>query len=151
MSKGIKMLKKFKRNILKMFREFLVYHNSSMEFRAKILTLMIASDSEINPCENQMLKEVAFKIYSEDSERAEILIDTVKEYFQKIKMKNGLDFEHLIVLVEREAKENKRFPAKIDIEVLKLFSDCLDKEEDKIFNQRILEFLEGIKEEYGTV
>ncbi|MEA3490563.1 MAG: hypothetical protein U9R27_01540 [Campylobacterota bacterium] len=145
------MLKRFKRNILKMFREFLVYHNSSMEFRAKILTLMIASDSEINPCEHQMLAEVASKIYSDDSERADILIDTVNEYFQKIKTKNGLDFEHLIVLVEREARDNKRFSDKIDIEVLKRFSDCLDKEEDKIFHQRILEFLEGIKEEYGAV
>ena len=145
------MLKKFKRNLNKMFREFLVYHNSSLEFRAKLLTLMIASDIQISDCEEKLIRESAYKIYADDEERAEVLIDTVKEYFEKIKTKNGLDFEHLIQLVQREVKEVKRFRDKIDIDLLKPFVDCQENEEERIFSERVIEFLEELKEEHGAV
>ena len=145
------MLKKLRRNFNKMFREFLVYHNSSLEFRAKLITLMIASDIQINECEERLIRESAHRIYRNDDERAEVLIDTVYEYFEKIKTKNGLDFEHLIVLVQRELKEVKRFRDKIDIDLLRPFIDCHEDEEEKIFGERIIEFLEELKEEHGTV
>jgi len=145
------MFKNFKRNIIKMFREFLVYHNSSLEFRAKLITLMIASNETISECEESLLDEIAHQIYDKDTNRAEILIDTVDEYFTKIKTDNGLDFEHLIMLVERETRTIKRFSAKIDIETLNRFSSCLSEEEDIIFHQRIIEFLEGLKRDYGTL
>ena len=145
------MLKKIRRKMNKMFREFLVYHSSSLEFRAKLITLMIASDNELNECEEKTLREAADKIYKGDEERAELLIDTVKEYYEKIKTDNGLNFNHLIILVQREIRENKRFSEKIDIEILKSFSVCLEDEDDRIFNQHIIEFLEELKQEYGTV
>jgi hypothetical protein len=134
-----------------MFREFLVYHNSSLEFRAKILTLMIASDKEINECEEKKLHEIAHKIYLNDDDRAELLVDTVKEYFAKIRTDNGLNFEHLIIQVERETREVKRFADKINTEILQALTECMKNEDDRIFNQRIIEFLEGLKKEYGTV
>jgi len=139
------MFKKFRRKFNKMFREFLIYHNSSLEFRAKTLTLMIATDISISECEEEVLRESANKIYQNDTERAELLIDTVKEYFEKIKTKNGLDFEHLIVLVQREVKEVKRFREKIDIEMLRPFVACHEDEDEKIFAERIIEFLEELK------
>ena len=143
------MLKSLKRNIMKMFREFLVYHNSSLEFRAKILTLMVSSNGEICECEKQKLKEIAYKTYNEDAERAELLIETVKEYHDKIITNNGLDFEHLIQLVAKEVREVKRFNQKIDIGLLMELHDCLDNEEDRMFQMRIVEFLQNLKEEYG--
>ncbi len=145
------MLKKIRRKLNKMFREFLVYHSSSLEFRAKLITLIIASDSEINECEEKLLKEAACKTYDYDEERAELLIDTVKEYYEKIKTNNGLNFNHLIIMVQREIKENRRFSEKIDIGILKSFSICLEDEDDRIFNQHIIEFLEELKQEYGAV
>jgi len=145
------MLKKIRRSLNKMFREFLVYHHSSLEFRAKLITLMIATDIEISECEENLLRETAHRIYHDDDERAEVLIDTVKEYFEKIKTKNGLDFEHLIVQVQRQVKEVKRFREKIDVEMLKPFIDCHKEEEERIFAMRIIEFLEELKEEHGTV
>ena len=145
------MLKKIRRKLNKMFREFLVYHSSSLEFRAKLITLIIASDSEINECEEKLLKEAACKTYDYDEERAELLIDTVKEYYEKIKTNNGLNFNHLIIMVQREIKENRRFSEKIDIGILKSFSICLEDEDDRIFNQHIIEFLEELKQEYGVV
>ena len=145
------MFKLFKRNFMKMFREFLVYHHSSLEFRAKIITLMISSNGEISECEKQKLKEIAYSIYADDEERAELLIGTVNEYHTKIITNNGLDFEHLIQLVARDVRQVKRFHEKIDIDLLLQLHDCIceDDEEDQLFQKRILEFLQNLKDEYG--
>ena len=145
------LFKSLKRNIMKMFRELLVYHHSSLEYRAKILTLMISANGEICECEKQKLKEIAHSIYGDDHERAELLIDTVNEYHTKIMTNNGLDFEHLIQLVERETREVRRFTAKIDMGLLMQLHECMDSPEDILFQQRIIEFLQGLKDEYGMV
>ncbi len=143
------MYKAFKRRFIKMFREFLIYHNSSLEFRAKLLTLMVSANGEIDECEKQKLKEIAHSIYSDDQERAELLIDTVNEYHNKIINRNGLDFEHLIQIVAKETKEVKRFCTKIDMEVLRQLQECTDEEDEEewLFQQRILEFLQNLKDE----
>ena len=134
---------------MKMFRELLVYHHSSLEYRAKVLTLMISANGEMCECEKQKLKEIAHSIYGDDQDRAEFLIDTVNEYHNKIITNNGLDFEHLVQLVERETKEIARFVEKIDMEHLKQLHECTDDEEDVLFQTRILEFLGNLKNEYG--
>jgi len=151
MHKGVILFKILKRNIMKMFRELLVYHHSSLEYRAKILTLMISANGEICECEKQKLKEIAHEIYGKDHERAELLIDTVNEYHTKIITNNGLDFEHLIQLVDRETREVPRFTAKIDMGLLMQLHECMDSSEDILFQQRIIEFLQGLKDEYGMV
>jgi uncharacterized tellurite resistance protein B-like protein len=145
------MFKSFKRNFMKMFREFLVYHHSSLEFRAKIITLMVSSNGEISECEKQKLKEIAYSIYSTDEERAELLIGTVNEYHNKIITNNGLDFEHLIQLVARDVRQVKRFYKKIDIDMLMKLHNCTSEEdeEEMLFQKRILEFLQSLKDEYG--
>ena len=145
------MFKNLKRNIIKMFRELLVYHHSSLEYRAKILTLMVSANGEICECEKQKLKEIAHSIYSDDQQRAELLIDTVNEYHTKIITNNGLDFEHLILLVERETREVPRFTSKIDMGLLMQLHECMESSEDILFQQRIIEFLQGLKDEYGVV
>ena len=147
----MRMFKSFKRNFMKMFREFLVYHHSSLEFRAKIITLMISSNGEISECEKQKLKEIAYSIYADDVERAELLIDMVNEYHTKIITNNGLDFEHLIQLVARDVRQVKRFHEKIDIEMLLQLHYCIceEDEEEILFQKRILEFLQSLKDEYG--
>ena len=128
------MYKKIKRKVKKVFREFLVYHNSSLEYRAKVLTLVIAVNSEISECEEQLLHKIALEIYDNDEERADILVETVKEYFVKIVTNNGLNFEHLILQVEKETKAVERFSEKINIEKLMQFQECLEDEEDKIYH-----------------
>ena len=133
---------------MKMFREFLVYHHSSLEYRAKILTLMISANGEICECEKQKLKEIAYSIYGNDQDRAELLIDAVNEYHTKIITNNGLNFEHLIQQVQKETKEVKRFCEKIDMKLLMQLHECMDNEEDILFQKRILEFLQNLKDEY---
>ena len=145
------MFKNLKRQLMKMFRELLVYHHSSLEYRAKILTLMVSANGEIGECEKQKLKEIAHSVYSEDPQRAELLIDTVNEYHTKILTNNGLDFEHLILLVERETREVPRFTSKIDMGLLMQLHECMESSEDILFQQRIIEFLQALKDEYGMV
>ncbi len=142
------MYKKLRRKIKKVFRELLLYHNSSLEYRAKVLTLVIAANEQISECEEALLNETARNIYENDEERSEILVETVKEYFIKIETNNGLNFEHLIFQVEQETREVKRFAEKIDIEVLNKFQACIDDEEDKIYQQRVIAFLKDLKERY---
>ncbi len=139
-----------KRTIKKMFREFLVYHHSSLEYRAKLLTLMVSSNGAIDECEKQKLKEIAHKIYADDTERAEVLIDTVNEYHTKIITRNGLDFEHLIQIVEKETRTVPRFVEKIDMDLLRQLHECVEDEEDALFQERILEFLGALINEYGV-
>jgi len=145
------MFKSFKRNFMKMFREFLIYHHSSLEFRAKIITLMVSSNGEISECEKQKIKEIAYSVYADDAERAEFLIDMVNEYHGKIITNNGLDFEHLIQIVARDVKNVKRFSQKIDMNMLLQLHNCIceEDEEDQLFQKRILEFLQSLKDEYG--
>ena len=112
---------------------------------------MISSNGEICECEKEKLIEIAKSIYGDDQERAELLLDTVNEYHTKIITENGLDFEHLIQIVEKETKAVKRFSAKIDMKLLMQLHECMDSEEDILFQQRILEFLQGLKDEYGVV
>ncbi len=137
-----------KRNMMKMFRELLVYHHSSLEYRAKILTLLVSANGEICECEKQKLKDIAHTIYKDDHERAELLLDAVYEYHTKIINSNGLDFEHLIMLVEKETKEIKRFAEKIDIDLLVQLHECVEDEDDRLFQERILDFLQNLKDEY---
>lgn len=146
------MLKEVKRTVKKMFREFLVYHHSSLEYRAKIFTLIVSANGEICECEKQKLKEIAHHIYGDDYERAELLIDTINEYHTKIVTKNGLDFEHLVQLVVKETKEVKRFSDKIDMELLNKLNECVDEdnEEEVLFRKNLLEFLQNLKDEYGV-
>jgi len=146
------MLKRMKRNILKMFREFLVYHHDSLEFRAKLLTLMVSSNLKVCECEEQKLKEIAYKIYPKESERAELMIATVAEYHQKIITNNGLNFEHLIQQVAKDIKTVKRFSKKIDIGLLMEIHECSKgDDENYIFQLRIIEFLQNLKNEYGDI
>jgi len=143
------MIKVFRRKIKKFFREFLLYHNSSLEYRAKVFTLVVAANETISECEEKLLMEIACDIYKNDEERCEILVETVKEYFEKIITNNGLDFEHLVFQVEKEIRDVKRFSEKIDIDALMRFQDCEMSEDEKLYQLRVIEFLADLKERYS--
>ena len=143
------MVKVFRRKVKKFFREFLLYHNSSLEYRAKVLTLVVAANEKISECEEKLLMEIACEIYKNDEERCEILVETVKEYFEKIITNNGLDFEHLVFQVEKETRDVKRFSKKIDIDALMKFQTCEMDEEEKLYQSRVIEFLAELKERYS--
>jgi len=139
------MIDRAKRRITKMFREFLVYHSDSLEFRAKIITLAMGSDDEYLSCKAKTLEKVAQMTYPNDRNRAELLVETVNEYMETIQQDNGLDYEHLILSVEKEVRESRRFVEKIDIPLLELFQICIEDKENRNYQQKILNFLERLK------
>jgi isochorismate hydrolase len=143
------MVKILRRKAKKFFREFLLYHNSSLEYRAKVFTLVVAANEQISECEENLLMELACEIYENDEERCEILVETVKEYFEKIITNNGLDFEHLIFQVEKETRDVKRFSEKINIDALMKFQECVMSEDEKLYQLRVIEFLADLKERYS--
>ncbi|CAA6810842.1 MAG: Unknown protein [uncultured Sulfurovum sp.] len=142
------MIKVLRRKFKKFFREFLLYHNNSLEYRAKVFTLVIAANEHIHPCEEELLMECACAIYKNDEERCEILVETVKEYYEKIITNNGLDFEHLVFQVEKETRDVKRFSAKIDVDALLKFQACEMTADEKLYQLRVIEFLADLKARY---
>lgn len=143
------MLKVLRRKAKKFFREFLLYHNNSLEYRAKVFTLVVAANEILHPCEEDLLMELACDIYKNDEERCEILVETVKEYFEKIITNNGLDFEHLVFQVEKETRDVKRFVNKIDIDALMRFQACEMTDDERIYQLRVIEYLADLKERYS--
>jgi len=129
---------------LSFFREIFVYHNSSLEFRAKLLAVVIGANKNIDECENELLLEVAKETYPDDIARVDVLVNTTKEFVSKIIENNGLNVNELILRINQDLKEVKRFHEKIDINQLRRFLVCSEEDEETNITQlRIIEFLEN--------
>lgn len=148
---GSPMLTKLKFKLLNMFREFLVYHSSSLEFRAELILLMVMSDNKIIACEEKVIEKIASDIYRDDADRSRLLLETIHEFHDKVVVRNGLEYTDLITKITNDIKRNPRFVDKINIEHLEQFKACIVDEEERIFHDRLIEFLRSIKDEYGKL
>ncbi len=137
-------LRRLKIWFLTFFRDIFVYHNSSLEFRAKLFAAIIGANRDVDACEEEILEEVAKEIYPDDEARANVLVRTTKEYVNKIIQNNGLDLNELILAIDQELKEVRRFCDKVDIGRLERFLVCSENDEEtQMIQRRILEFLEN--------
>jgi hypothetical protein len=137
---------------LSFFREIFVYHNSSLEFRAKLLAVVIGANKAIDECEKDLLLEVAKETYPEDIARVDVLVNTTKEFVKKIIENNGLNVNELIMSINQDLKEVKRFHEKIEVEQLKRFLVCTKKDEEtNIIQVRIIEYLENSIENFNKL
>ena len=137
-------LRRLKIGFLTFFRDIFVYHNSSLEFRAKLFAAIIGANRDVDACEEEILEEVAKEIYPDDEARANVLVRTTKEYVNKIIQNNGLDLNELILAIDQELKEVRRFCDKVDIGRLERFLVCSENDEEtQMIQRRILEFLEN--------
>lgn len=138
---------KIKNHFFNAFRELFVHHHSSLEFRAKILALIITANEEFNSEDCEIITEIGQDIYKDDSERVNLLFLSTKELVKKVKDDNGLDIDTLIANIQKELKYVPRYAKKIDVESLKSIVK-LSKDEDTILYQNnILEFLQDLKDE----
>jgi hypothetical protein len=129
---------------LSFFRDIFVYHNSSLEFRAKLLAVVIGANKDIDDCEDELLQEIAKETYPNDIARVDVLINTTKEFVRKIIDNNGLNVNELILSISQDLKEVKRFHQKIDTSQLRRFLACSEENEATHITQlRIIEFLEN--------
>ncbi len=137
-------MKKIKTWFLTFFRDVFVYHNSSLEFRAKLFASIIGANKDVDTCEEKILHKVAREIYPDDEARADVFVLTTKEYVNKIIQNNGLDLNELILAIDQELRDVRRFCDKVDLEKLRRFLVCSENDEETQFIQRkILEFLEN--------
>jgi hypothetical protein len=138
---------RFKHKFFSAFREIFVHHYNSLDFRARILALIISADE--NPkVENFILvKQIAKEIYKDDEDRVNLLLLTTKEFIDAILKKHSLSTDTLIDSIIDNLKRVPRYAKKIDIDSLKRFLDITYDEDTLAYQKNILEFLEKLKEE----
>jgi hypothetical protein len=144
-------LKKIKNYIYSFFREFLVFHHSSLEFRAKLLASMISIKESMDECEKETLESIASEIYKDDENRAEILVNTTLEYVKKVHEMNDLYVDDLILDIDKSLKRYPKFYKKIDIEKLNRFLKCKASTDEKLLRLRILEYFKRELEYKGLL
>jgi len=138
---------KIKNHFFNAFRELFVYNHGSLEFRAKILALMISANEEFNADDCEIINKIGENIYKDDPKRVNLLFLSTKELVKKVNDDNGLDIDTLIANIQKELRFVPRYAKKIDIEPLREIVS-LSKNEDIIaYQNSILEFLETLKEE----
>ena len=138
---------RIKHHFFSAFREIFVHHHGSLEFRAKIFALIIAANDKPQVENFIIVKEKALQIYSDDKDRANLLLLTTKELVQKVKKKNTLDLDSLVATIQKELKIVPRYAKKIDVESLRGFLDLTNDEDTHTYQQNILEFLGKLQQE----
>jgi len=141
----------FKTNFLSFFREFFIYHHKSLEFRAKVFASMIASNKKDDEVEYDILKEVAKEIYK-DPHRIDVLVETTKEYVEKIINMKSIDIDSLIKEINKEIRTNPRYITKINIRHLKKFLVTPEhtNEETYLLQLRIIEYFKNELRYYNS-
>lgn len=138
----------FKYRFFNAFRELFVHHHGSLEFRAKIFALIIAANDKPTIESFIIVKDIGLEIYQQDENRANLLMLTTKEIVEKIKNEANSDLDKLVTNIQKELKIVPRYATKIDIKTLKTLV-LLTRDEDTIaYQERILEFLSELKNEY---
>lgn len=135
-----------KHYILSAFREIFVYHHNSLLFRAKLFAAIIAVDEKEHLDYYINLKSCAMKIYNNE-DRAQMLLLATKEIVQKIKKSAELNEDKLIEAIVKELKEIPRYAKKINMEALTPLLEVTQDEDTKVYQERIIEFLENLKKE----
>ena len=137
-----------KQYVYRAFRELLLYHHNSLEFRAKLFASLIAANEEYGECELQIVQEAGLKIYKEE-DRANTLSLTVHEYLDKIKVDNGLAIDELIDHLMIDLKKYPRYADKITLEPYLQIMRCCEDEESRLYQERIISLYQRLKDEYA--
>lgn len=136
-----------KHYLTRAFRELLLYHHNSLEFRAKLFAALIAANESHGECELEIVQEAGMSIYS-DEDRANTLRLTVEEYLDKVEEDNGLAIDELIEHLMKDLKDYPRYADKITIEPYLRILRCCEDEESKLYQERIISLYQRLKDEY---
>ncbi len=138
---------RIKHHFFSAFREFFVHHHNSLEFRAKIFALLIASNEDSAVEAYVLVKNIGMDIYKNDEDRANLLMLSTKELVKKVQDNNGLDIDTLITHIQKELKIVPRYAKKIDIKSLRTIVKLTHDRDTIDYQENILEFLKKLKEE----
>ncbi|MEA1891479.1 MAG: hypothetical protein U9N33_02065 [Campylobacterota bacterium] len=138
---------KLKHHFFNAFREIFVHHHGSLEFRAKIFTLLIAVNEDIPDDIYMIIKNIGLEIYNDDEDRANLLMLSTQELVKKVHDKNGLDIDTLVLHLQKELRIVPRYAKKIDITSLQPIIAMTDDKDILSYQKNIIEFLSTLKEE----
>lgn len=136
-----------KHYLFRAFRELLLYHHNSLEFRAKTYAALIAANENYGDCELNIVQAAGLTIYN-NIDRANTLRLTVEEYLDKIDEDNGLAIDELIEDLIIDLKDYPRYADKFTIEEYEKITECCDDEESKIYQERIIALYQRLKNDY---
>lgn len=140
-------LQKVRNHFINAFRELFLYHHSSLEFRAKLFAAVIAANPNAGSCEYEIVSQAGMQIY-DDPDRSNSLLLTVREYVNKVVDDNGLDIDTLLAEIVRDLRDIPRYSQKIEISQLRPLLDCHHDEENRIYQERMLELFARLREEH---
>ncbi len=136
-----------KHYIFRAFRELLLYHHSSLEFRAKLFAAIIAANENYSECELDIVQETGMALYGEE-DRANTLRLTVEEYLDKVFEDNDLAIDELIEDIISDLKDIPRYADKISIDDYRKIIACCEDEESRIYQERIVDLYQRLKDDY---
>lgn len=136
-----------KHYIFRAFRELLLYHHSSLEFRAKLFAAIIAANENYTECELDIVQETGMALYGEE-DRANTLRLTVEEYLEKVFEDNDLAIDELIEDILNDLKDIPRYADKISIDDYRKIIACCEDEESRIYQERIVDLYQRLKDDY---
>jgi len=143
----MKFFSKLKSCFFNSFRTFLLYHHNSLEFRAKILALIIMVDEKKNQeCYMEKVRIIAHEIYKDET-RVESLYLTVQEYLHKSYVEKSLSEDRLIYSILKELKNTFRYYKKINIEQIERLLECSKEKDTLDYQKSIIRFLQEQKSE----
>ena len=134
-----------KRKIVNTFRELLIYHHNSLEFRAKLFALIIAVNGQGSDEIFEYVREAGMAIYNDEA-RADALLLTTQEIIAKVHNDNGLDEDLLVNDIVKDLHNISRFRKKINTQQLRELLKFTEDEDIKSYQENILEFLDNAKE-----
>lgn len=140
---------KLRHRFINAFRELFVYHNSSLEFRARVFALLIAVNEDADECPFELVQEAGMQIYNEE-DRANTLTLTTKEFVESIQKTRQLDIDMLVNEIVQELKIIPRYARKIDIAQLEPILNCSHDDDTLTYQKNILGFLSRLKQEYES-
>ncbi|WP_170019555.1 hypothetical protein [Campylobacter sp. RM16190] len=143
------MLIGMKLKLLSFFREFFVYHHRSLEFRAKVFAAIIAAKLDPDEDDFIILYEISKEIYDNDEDRKAVLIQITKEYISKVKCKDHLTLDALLLSIDQSMKSHKRYASKIDFSHLRRLIN--GEEEETLIQQRVYDFLLYEVKQYSSI
>ncbi|AGZ80902.1 hypothetical protein [Campylobacter fetus] len=129
----------YKFHFLSVFREIFIPHHRSLEFRAKVLAAMLCAKKTVLQSDYNDIKDIATEIYINDERRVGVLVQTVKEYVQKVKEFSYISLDSLLIDIDYNLKNLKRYAKKIDFAHLRRLMIDSD-EDDALLQQRVYEY-----------
>lgn len=138
---------RIKHHFFSAFRELFVHHHGSLEFRAKIIALVMAANQDSKAQNYAIVKNIGMDIYKDDEERANLLMLSAKELVRKVREDNGLDIDTLVSHIQQELKIVPRYAKKIDIGSLRPLLELSQDEDVVSYQKNIIEFLQTLKED----